>query len=48
MAAHVLVQLASASTGRLETWFQAAHDAARDDRYLIGEILMNYEPNAVA
>jgi E3 ubiquitin-protein ligase MARCH6 len=47
MAVHVLVQLGSASRGRLEIWFQAAHDAARDDRYLIGEILMNYDPNEV-
>mmetsp|Transcript_130956 Transcript_130956/g.195115 ORF Transcript_130956/g.195115 Transcript_130956/m.195115 type:complete len:1312 (-) Transcript_130956:39-3974(-) len=47
MAVHVLVQLGSASRGRLEIWFQAAHDAARDDRYLTGEILMNYDPNEV-
>jgi hypothetical protein len=45
MAVHVLVQLGSSSRARLEIWFQAAHDAARDDRYLIGEILMNYDPN---
>lgn len=25
------------------TWFEAAHKSARDDLYLIGEILMNYE-----
>jgi E3 ubiquitin-protein ligase MARCH6 len=42
MATHVIVQLCSAFRGRLEGWFQAAHAAARDDRYLIGEVLMNY------
>ncbi len=26
-------------------WFQIAHDAARDDRYLIGEVLLNYSPD---
>lgn len=43
MATHVLVQLCSAFRGQLEGWFEAAHAAARDDRYLIGEILMNYD-----
>ena len=43
MAIHVIVQLCSANRGRLEGWFEAAHNAARDDRYLIGEVLMNYE-----
>lgn len=44
LAVHVLVQICSASRERLERWFQAAHDAARDDRYLIGEVLMDYDP----
>ena len=43
MATHVLVQLCSAFRGQLESWFEAAHAAARDDRYLIGEVLMNYK-----
>ena len=44
MALHIIVQLCSAFRAPLEIWFQAAHKAARDDRYLIGEVLMNYEP----
>ena len=44
MAFHVIVQVSSASRSKFEGWFQAAHDAARDDRYLIGEVLMNYDP----
>ena len=43
MATHVLVQLCSAFRGQLESWFEAAHAAARDDRYLIGEVLLNFE-----
>jgi E3 ubiquitin-protein ligase MARCH6 len=27
---------------RLRRWFEAAHRVARDDRYLIGEVLLNY------
>jgi hypothetical protein len=27
---------------RFRRWFQAAHRLARDDRYLIGEVLLNY------
>lgn len=42
---HVAIQLCSAHRGRIESWFQVAHEAARDDRYLVGEILMNYETN---
>ena len=42
---HVTVQLCSAFRGRIQGWFQLVHEAARDDRYLIGEILMNYDPN---
>uniref|UniRef100_A0A7S2MEA0 RING-type E3 ubiquitin transferase n=1 Tax=Helicotheca tamesis TaxID=374047 RepID=A0A7S2MEA0_9STRA len=36
------IQLAVAFQYPLQKWFQAAHKAARDDRYLVGEILMNY------
>lgn len=43
MASHVLIQLGSAFRSKLEGWFEAAHAAARDDRYLIGEVLVNYE-----
>lgn len=42
MATHVLVQLCSAFRSQLEIAFEAAHAAARDDRYLVGEVLMNY------
>jgi hypothetical protein len=42
LALHVLVQLCVAFRAPLERWFQAAHKVARDDRYLIGELLMNY------
>jgi E3 ubiquitin-protein ligase MARCH6 len=27
---------------QLKDWFQLAHKAARDDRYLVGEVLLNY------
>ena len=27
---------------QLEDWFKVAHKAARDDRYLVGEVLLNY------
>lgn len=43
MTLHILFQLCSAFRAQLERWFAAAHGAARDDRYLIGEVLMNYE-----
>jgi len=44
MVIHVLFQLGSRSRASIDRWFEAAHEAARDDRYLIGEILMNYNP----
>ena len=44
MAVHVLFQIGSRSRSRIDRWFEAAHEAARDDRYLIGELLMNYNP----
>lgn len=43
MTVHITVQLCSAFRGQMEGWFEAAHSAARDDRYLIGEVLMNYD-----
>jgi len=43
MISHVLVQLCSSFRGQLESWFESAHNSAKDARYLIGEILMNYE-----
>ncbi|KAL3931926.1 MAG: hypothetical protein SGBAC_011084 [Bacillariaceae sp.] len=42
---HVGVQLCTAHRRRIEQWFGVAHDAARDDRYLVGEILMDYDPS---
>ncbi len=47
MVVHVVVQLCSAFRGQMEGWFEAAHSAARDDRYLIGEVLLNYDRNAL-
>jgi len=44
MAAHILFQIGSRSRSSIDRWFEAAHEAARDDRYLIGELLMNYNP----
>ena len=43
MVVHVVVQLCSSFRVQIEGWFEAAHSAARDDRYLIGEVLLNYE-----
>lgn len=42
MAVHVLFQIGSRSRAGIDRWFEAAHEAARDDRYLIGEFLMNH------
>jgi E3 ubiquitin-protein ligase MARCH6 len=44
MAVHILFQIGSRSHSSIDHWFEAAHEAARDDRYLIGELLMNYNP----
>jgi hypothetical protein len=44
MAFHIIVQLCSSFRLALESWFHAAHKAARDDRYLVGEVLMDYVP----
>lgn len=38
----VLLDTINSSKDGLNSWFQAAHKIARDDRYLIGEILLNY------
>jgi E3 ubiquitin-protein ligase MARCH6 len=40
----LLAQLAAANQPALRSWFQVAHKAARDSRYLEGEILLNYRP----
>lgn len=42
MMVHVLFQIGSRSNDKINLWFECAHGAARDDRYLIGEILLNY------
>jgi E3 ubiquitin-protein ligase MARCH6 len=42
---HILFQLASAFRESIDGWFEAAHETARDDRYLTGEILLNYDSN---
>jgi len=48
MAIHILFQIGSRSRSSIDRWFEAAHEAARDDRYLIGELLMNYNPELQA
>ena len=40
----IIVDSINSSKQGLNRWFQAAHKIARDDRYLIGEILLNYSP----
>lgn len=42
--ASILVDSLNSSKHSLRLWFQAAHKIARDDRYLIGEILLNHSP----
>lgn len=45
MSGLVLVsRLSFACHTMLHHWFKAAHQAARDDRYLVGEVLMDYVP----
>jgi hypothetical protein len=36
------VQIGRVWKDQLSSWFEAAHKTVRDDRYLIGEILMNH------
>lgn len=38
----LLAQIAATNRRALRRWFKAAHQAARDGRYLEGEILLNY------
>jgi len=38
----VLLQLIAKFRSKLQNWFVAVHNAARDDRYLIGVILLDY------
>ena len=40
----ISIQLLNSKKHGLGRWFEAAHKIARDDRYLIGEILLNYSP----
>ena len=39
-----MIQTLTSNKAGLKKWFKAAHKIARDDRYLIGEILLNYSP----
>jgi hypothetical protein len=39
----ISLQLVMTFREPLKRWFEKAHQAARDDRYLIGEILLNWE-----
>ena len=43
MISHILVQLCSSFRGQLELWFESAHNSAKDARYLVGEVLKNYD-----
>ncbi len=40
----VFMQLLVSKRDGLGRWYEAAHKIARDDRYLIGDILLNYSP----
>uniref|UniRef100_A0A7S2RY12 RING-type E3 ubiquitin transferase n=1 Tax=Eucampia antarctica TaxID=49252 RepID=A0A7S2RY12_9STRA len=40
----IVIQLSIASRKSLKCWFDAAHKEAREDRYLVGEILLDYIP----
>lgn len=42
----ILIDYVSSNKESLQRWFEAAHKIARDDRYLIGEILQNYTPGS--
>lgn len=48
VVAHVLFQLASSFRCSIDGWFEAAHEAARDDRYLVGEMLLNYGEGGIS
>mmetsp|Transcript_3684 Transcript_3684/g.6358 ORF Transcript_3684/g.6358 Transcript_3684/m.6358 type:complete len:1326 (+) Transcript_3684:118-4095(+) len=48
IVATILIDYISSSKESLQRWFEAAHKIARDDRYLIGEILQNYTPRSVS
>jgi E3 ubiquitin-protein ligase MARCH6 len=43
--ASMVVDTLNSSKRALNRWFQVAHKVARDDRYLVGEILLNYSPS---
>ena len=45
IVATVSIDYVSSSKESLQRWYEAAHKIARDDRYLIGEILQNYTPS---
>lgn len=40
----ICIQILLDFTDVLGQWFEVAHKAARDDRYLVGEVLLNYFP----
>jgi len=42
--ASIVADFVFSSKDSLQCWFQVAHRVARDDQYLIGEILLNYSP----
>jgi E3 ubiquitin-protein ligase MARCH6 len=48
IAVTILIDFVSSNRESLQRWFEAAHKIARDDRYLIGEILLNYAPGSFA
>ncbi len=40
----MVIDFLNSSKRSLTRWFEVAHKVARDDRYLVGEILLNYSP----
>lgn len=42
MALIFMTQFMISFQSQLKDWFKVAHKAARDDRYLVGEVLLNY------
>lgn len=43
-ASTVSVQLSMAFRKQIQRWVVTIHKTARDDRYLIGEVLLNFQP----
>jgi E3 ubiquitin-protein ligase MARCH6 len=48
MTVHIAVQIIANSQESILCAFEIAHEAARDDRYLVGELLMNFNRDEYA